>query len=108
MSVCHAEGVNIGAIGMSKRSLKLSREGIKKANKALKGKNWSKEYLAGHVVLSASTIHNFYNTWKFGILKAFSFSDFDALQTVSILEVFEHGNLKQVSPSISNKSACQP
>lgn len=59
MSVCHAEGVNIGAVDMLNRSLKLSREGIKKANKALKGKSWSKEYLAGHVSLSTSTIHNF-------------------------------------------------
>ncbi len=45
---------------MSKRSLKLSREGIKISNKALKSKNWSKEYLAGHLSLSPSTIHNFF------------------------------------------------
>lgn len=45
---------------MSKRSLKLSREGIRNSNKALKSKSWSKEYLAGHVPLSASTIHNFF------------------------------------------------
>jgi predicted NACHT family NTPase len=45
---------------MSKRSLKLSREGIKISNKALKSKSWSKEYLAGHVSLSSSTIHNFF------------------------------------------------
>lgn len=45
---------------MSKRSLKLSREGIKISNKALKSKNWSKEYLAGHLSLSPSTIHSFF------------------------------------------------
>lgn len=59
-SICHAAAVNIDVIYMSKRSVKLSREGIRKANKALKGKNWSKEYLAGHVSLSTSTIHNFF------------------------------------------------
>lgn len=58
--ICHAEAVNIGAIEMSKRSLKLLREGIKISNKALKSKNWSKEYLAGHLSLSPSTIHNFF------------------------------------------------
>lgn len=45
---------------MSKRSLKLSSEGISKSNRALKSKNWTKEYLASHVYLSASTIHNFF------------------------------------------------
>lgn len=58
--ICHAEAVNIDVIDMSKRSLKLSREGIRNSNKALKSKSWSKEYLAGHVPLSASTIHNFF------------------------------------------------
>lgn len=59
-SICHAGAVNIAVIYMSNRSVKLSREGIRKASKALKGKNWSKEYLAGHVFLSPSTIHNFF------------------------------------------------
>lgn len=45
---------------MSKRSFKLSREGIKQASRALKSKNWHKEYLAGHVSLSPSTIHSFF------------------------------------------------
>lgn len=45
---------------MLKRSLKLSKEGIRKSSRALKSKNWSKEYLAGHVSLSSSTIHSFF------------------------------------------------
>lgn len=45
---------------MSKRSLKLSREDIRRASRALKSKNWSKEYLAAHVSLSPSTIHSFF------------------------------------------------
>lgn len=45
---------------MSKRSLKLSKEGIRKSNRALKSKNWTQGCLASHVYLSASTIHNFF------------------------------------------------
>lgn len=45
---------------MPKRSLNLSREGIRNSKKALKSRGWSKEYLAGHVSLSSSTIHNFF------------------------------------------------
>lgn len=45
---------------MSKRSLKLSREGIRTASRVLKSKNWTQGYLVSHVYLSSSTIHNFF------------------------------------------------
>lgn len=38
----------------------MSSEGIRKSSRALKSKNWSKEYLACHVSLSSSTIHSFF------------------------------------------------
>jgi len=45
---------------MSKRSFKLSKEGIRKSSRVLKSKNWSQGYLASHVCLSSSTIHKFF------------------------------------------------
>ncbi|MHC5740214.1 MAG: hypothetical protein ACYTXH_36330, partial [Nostoc sp.] len=45
---------------MSKRSSQLSTVGYIIAQKALESKGWTKEFLAGLLELSPSTIHNFF------------------------------------------------